>query len=141
MHRALLARDVGCRYPGCSNARFVDAHHIEHWAHGGETSLNNLTLLCPRHHRYVHELGFSIERHGTSLRFVRPDGRYIPDVPEPTACSSEQGQEQLIRAHAEAAIHIDNRTATPRWDGQSPDYVWLVGSLCQSDLSSLSGLA
>ncbi len=60
LKRALLARDRHCRYPSCSHARFVDAHHIEHWAHGGETSLENLMLLCSHHHRLVHEGGFQI---------------------------------------------------------------------------------
>jgi hypothetical protein len=34
-----------------------DAHHIEHWADGGATSLDNLTLLCSHHHRLLHEGG------------------------------------------------------------------------------------
>jgi hypothetical protein len=57
MRRALQARDGGCRFPGCSNARYTDAHHIVHRADGGETTLDNLTLLCRGHHRYVHENG------------------------------------------------------------------------------------
>jgi hypothetical protein len=46
MRRALKRRDGGCRFPGCPDSRFVDAHHIEHWADGGETRLDNLVLLC-----------------------------------------------------------------------------------------------
>ena len=46
IRRALNARDRGCRFPGCSNTRYVDAHHIHHWAHGGETKLSNLVQLC-----------------------------------------------------------------------------------------------
>jgi len=55
MRRALRARDNGCRFPGCTDTRFVDGHHIQHWADGGETSLDNLILLCRRHHHLVHE--------------------------------------------------------------------------------------
>ncbi len=44
--RALRVRDRGCRFPGCPCSRFVDAHHVVHWAHGGETKLSNLVLLC-----------------------------------------------------------------------------------------------
>jgi len=58
LRRALRLRDPGCRFPGCENHRFVDAHHIEHWALGGETSMNNLVLLCRTHHRLVHEGGY-----------------------------------------------------------------------------------
>ena len=57
MRRALRARDGGCRFPGCGNHRFTDAHHIRHWAAGGETSLANLIQLCRRHHRLLHEGG------------------------------------------------------------------------------------
>ncbi len=52
IRRALLARDGTCRFPGCISRR-CDAHHIEHWLDGGETSLGNLVLLCRRHHRSV----------------------------------------------------------------------------------------
>jgi len=77
--RALRARDKGCAFPGCNNRRFVDAHHIEHWSAGGETSLDNLMLLCSRHHRLVHEGGFRIERdYQNHWFFKRPDGRAVP---------------------------------------------------------------
>jgi hypothetical protein len=62
MRRALRIRDGGCRFPGCTHDRFVDGHHIEHWADGGETSLDNLVLLCRRHHHLVHEGGFACEK-------------------------------------------------------------------------------
>jgi len=64
MRRALRARDGGCRFPGCTNTRFVDGHDIEHWADGGETSLDNLVLLCRHHHHLVHEGGFACEKTG-----------------------------------------------------------------------------
>ena len=59
LRRALLARDRQCRFPGC-NARRCDAHHVRHWADGGPTRLDNLVLLCRRHHRAVHEEGFLV---------------------------------------------------------------------------------
>jgi hypothetical protein len=77
--RALRARDKGCSFPGCNNTRFVDAHHIQHWSAGGETSLDNLMLLCSRHHRLVHEGGFCIDRdYQDRWFFKRPDGRAVP---------------------------------------------------------------
>ncbi|MCP4766517.1 MAG: DUF222 domain-containing protein, partial [Gammaproteobacteria bacterium] len=60
LRRALQARDAGCRFPGCSHRRFVDAHHIEHWADGGETSIDNLVLLC-RLCRTRHNVAGTIE--------------------------------------------------------------------------------
>jgi hypothetical protein len=77
--RALWARDKGCRFPGCRHTRYVDAHHIEHWSAGGETSLENLMLLCSRHHALVHEGGFRIEKdYRDRWFFRRPDGRAVP---------------------------------------------------------------
>jgi hypothetical protein len=78
LRRALRSRDQGCRFPGCESRRFVDAHHIRHWASGGETALGNLMLLCRRHHRLVHEGGFKVDRFG---RFFDPGGVRIPRVP------------------------------------------------------------
>ncbi len=79
MMRALRARDKGCRFPGCHHTRFVDAHHVEHWANGGETRLDNLMLLCSRHHRLVHESGFRIDKdYQHRWTFYRPDGIAVP---------------------------------------------------------------
>jgi len=77
--RALWARDKSCTFPGCSHKRFVDAHYIQHWSAGGETSLDNLMLLCTRHHRLVHEGGFSIAKdYLDRWYFKRPDGQAVP---------------------------------------------------------------
>jgi hypothetical protein len=79
LKRALWARDRHCSFPGCHNRCYVDAHHVEHWADGGETSLENLTLLCTFHNTQLHEGGFKIKRDSEGgLYFQRPDGRVIP---------------------------------------------------------------
>ncbi|MBL4871799.1 MAG: DUF222 domain-containing protein, partial [Robiginitomaculum sp.] len=55
MARALSIRDGGCcQFPGCCNTRYVEGHHIKHWADGGETKLDNLVTLCRYHHRELH---------------------------------------------------------------------------------------
>ncbi len=64
LRRALLARDQHCQYPGCTHARFVEAHHVTHWVDGGETSLANVRLLCSRHHVLLHEGRFSMDAAG-----------------------------------------------------------------------------
>ena len=59
--KALVARDKGCRFPGCDRPPdWTDAHHIHHWADGGKHLMPNLVLLCRRHHRMVHEEGWRI---------------------------------------------------------------------------------
>jgi hypothetical protein len=105
LRRALQARDSGCRFPGCNHRRFVDAHHIRHWADGGDTSIDNLMLLCRHHHRRVHEDGFGVERIDHSrIRFSRPDGRVIEEHPQlPTSGSIERlrrGNREVIDASA-----------------------------------------
>jgi hypothetical protein len=82
IRRILKARDASCRFPGCENRRFLDAHHIHHWATGGETRLDNLIHLCPRHHRLVHEGGHSVERlTDGSFRFRNSRGSVLTDAP------------------------------------------------------------
>ena len=89
MQRALRSRDGGCRFPGCVRKRFVDAHHLRHWANGGKTSLDNLILLCRGHHRLVHEGEFGAERIADgAIQFTRPDGSVIAEHPRlPAACA------------------------------------------------------
>ncbi len=60
IRRALLMRDHGCVFPGCTHTRFLHGHHIKHWLHGGGTSLDNLIMLCTFHHRLVHDGGWTV---------------------------------------------------------------------------------
>jgi 5-methylcytosine-specific restriction endonuclease McrA len=62
LRRALNSRDRGCCFPGCDQTRYVDGHHIRHWAKGGATSLANLVSLCRFHHRQVHDGGDALGR-------------------------------------------------------------------------------
>jgi hypothetical protein len=80
--RALWLRDQGCRFPGCTNHRFIHGHHVKHWLHGGRTALDNLLLLCSFHHRLVHEGGFTIAlTDGTTVEVRTPSGTLLPAAP------------------------------------------------------------
>jgi 5-methylcytosine-specific restriction endonuclease McrA len=92
IRRAIRARDAGCRFPGCTHQRYLDAHHVQHWADGGPTQLKNLVSLCRQHHRII-----SIER------------------------ASYDGTE-LQRTHDRQGIRIDGDTAATLWRGERMDY-------------------
>ena len=120
LRRALQTRDRQCRFPGC-HARRCDAHHVQHWADGGATRLDNLVLLCRRHHRAVHEEGFTVRLDPAGdAEFCWPDGRPFPAVPPPPRWSGPPLAPTDARLAA-SAIVIDADTATPDWHGERLD--------------------
>ena len=128
LRRALQARDRQCRFPGC-NARRCDGHHVEHWADGGATRLDNLVLLCRRHHRAVHEEGFLV-RMGPSgdATFCWPDGRPFPAVPAAPGWTGPPLAPTDDRLAA-AGIEIGPDTATPDWHGERLDLGYAIDVL------------
>ncbi len=79
LRRAVAARDRHCVFPGCDRPeRWCDAHHIQHWADGGSTAVDNLALLCRHHHTVVHEGGFGMSGRASEMAFTRPDGSRLP---------------------------------------------------------------
>jgi uncharacterized protein DUF222/HNH endonuclease len=120
LRRALRSRDDGCSFPGCTHTRYLHAHHIRHWAHGGPTSLENLVQLCSFHHRLVHEGGYQVVRTGArSVAFMRPDGRRIPTVP---SCRGGDGRRLPW-------VGVDSDTCRPRSAGDRLDYGMAVEGL------------
>jgi len=127
VRRALEVRDRGCRFPGCG-LRFTDAHHIKHWADGGETRLENLLLLCGHHHRLLHEQGWKVEWWGKDRQpaFIDPKGqthlgrpREAPELPaDPVA--------KLIEDTRRRGADPDFYTAGARWKREAdiPDDVY-----------------
>jgi hypothetical protein len=120
IRRALSCRDKGCRFPGCSFKRYVDGHHVKHWAHGGETKLSNLMTLCRFHHRLVHEGRVVIQAlDDGAFRFVKPDGQAF-DSPAPR--STEWA----------APVRITPSTAVTRWRGEALDQVGVIDWLMRN---------
>jgi hypothetical protein len=115
----LKRRDHGCRFPGCTAHKYVDAHHIQHWADGGETKLENLLLLCRHHHRLVHEGGYSVQMtHQGIPEFTDPAGCKIPQVGE----KSLRGNVfTLARQHHESGLRITPATTVSLWEGEKMD--------------------
>ena len=129
IRRALDKRDGGCRFPGCTQRHHVDAHHIEHWADGGETRLDNLLLLCRFHHGLVHEGGFGLKAlPNNEFRFTRPNGDVIPQGPEKRFRGNVFA---LIHQNTKLQLDITPETPIPDWDGEGMDDDLAVMGLLQ----------
>ena len=83
--RELWRRDRHCRFPGCTNAIFVNPHHLRWWKRDrGKTDLDNLALLCEHHHHLVHTRAWRLEGDASGeLSFVGPSGRVMTSRPSP----------------------------------------------------------
>ncbi len=128
LRRALQHRDRGCRFPGCGVA-VGEGHHVRHWAHGGQTTLSNLALLCRRHHRAVHEEGYHVERQSDgALQFRRPDGRPLPEAPSTAAMPADPVQ-ALRAQHETQGLRLHARTTCPGWLGERLDVGWAIDVL------------
>lgn len=129
LRRALRYRDGGCRFPGCNRTRHVDAHHVVHWAEGGETSLENLVLLCRHHHRKIHEGRFHVRPTANGdFAFDTADGRTLPNTfpQKPGDCR------ELVRVNHQRGLEIDGRTGRlGKGYSARPDYSSSVGALWQ----------
>ena len=137
---ALRIRDGGCRFPGCGQRRWTDAHHIRHWADGGETSVDNLVTLCRYHHRSLHREEYRIERRargdGGELVFIDARGRPMPPAIHPQFASGPSAADRVERLraeHGERGVQIDETTAVTAWQGESMDYSTAVEWLQRRD--------
>ena len=149
LRRALDHRDDGCQFPGCG-CRRCDAHHIHHWIDGGETRLDNLLKLCRRHHRSVHEEGYTVGRNTVErntaerntaecntaerrtdgeLVFRRPDGRRLEAVPA-LRWVGDDPVAALEEVHGRAGLGIGRRTIET-WDGTRFEMVPVVANLLE----------
>jgi len=126
LRRALAERDHGhCCFPGCMSTH-LEAHHVRHWAQGGPTNLSNLLSACPRHHRFLHEAGYTVRRDAAgAVEFVAPSGRALAAagvlVPADDEAFSTQWRE--IQQGSDPAADI------AAWGGERMDYDWAVAEL------------
>ena len=133
LRRAVKRRDAGCRFPGCTQMRFVDMHHIQHWADGGETRLDNLALLCRHHHRLIHEGGYTVKRTAVgSFEFCNPRGVVVPVTGE------TRFRGNVCTLFASNTVTIDADTAVPDWDGDDPDYDHVLWVMNQEPVAGTS---
>jgi hypothetical protein len=116
-------------FPGCAHKRYVDGHHIEHWADGGETKLTNLVSLCRFHHRAVHEGGVRVERcDDGAWRFVMKNGESVSSC-APGHTRPMWNISDIAKSNAERGIHITAKTGACKWTGEHMDYGVAIDSL------------
>ncbi len=128
--RVLHVRHDGhCGFPGCTQRRRLIPHHVHWWTHGGLTDLDNLILLCPSHHRAVHEVGYSVRALGDGMfSFARPDGTPVPETPQveplPTRPNPFTGAPMVGLA--------PRRMPEPTWGGEHLDLAHLIDGMADN---------
>ena len=128
IRRALEFRDQGCRFSGCTS-KHCDAHHIVHWADGGETKLSNLVLLCRRHHRLLHEGGFNVRlSKDGAVQFFHRRGRLLEQSPAPPPVGLHAARE-LVEHLENAGILVTGKESMPTWDGWPLDLPYVMECL------------
>jgi hypothetical protein len=118
--------DGHCGYPGCTQRRRLIPHHVHWWINGGLTDLDNLILLCPAHHRAVHEVGYAVRALGDgTFAFTRPDGTPVTETPQleplPTRPNPFTG--------APMVGPTDWRMPEPTWGGEHLDLAHLIDGM------------
>ena len=124
LRRALHMRDEGCRFPGCNHSRWLDAHHIQQWSRGGETSLSNTVLLCSAHHRLLHEgaVDMKVDDSG-EFTFHDQHGRKLAPAGTPPAPEDTLEGLRTVQEPITADCNV------PLWDGWPIDYGAVVEEL------------
>jgi hypothetical protein len=104
---ALITRDAGCSFPGCSHPpSYCDRHHILDWTLGGLTDLDNLTLLCRYHHTHFAQKGWTCRINTDRLpEWIPP--RWIDQDQQPHINT------RIRRLHAQRLLDRNRRRRTP----------------------------
>jgi hypothetical protein len=132
MSHALRIRDGGCRYPGCTQNHYTDSHHIKHWAHGGETSMENLVTLCRFHHGLLHKGllhkdGYQLARdEAGDLVFTNSHNEIITQSFYPQFQGDPCADDCLDPS-------IDEHRANSKWAGDSMDIQYTLQCMFHSE--------
>ena len=119
-----MARDGGCRFPGCTERRYVEAHHVVHWIDGGPTDLANLVLLCWRHHHALHEGGYRSALVAGAFSVWRPDGTLL----ESEALVVPEGP-TIVEQNKALGLAITPESVVAQWDWGPISYPDAVAGL------------
>ncbi len=125
LRRAVETRDQGsCRFPGCTQRTRLRAHHARHWAHGGPTDRANLLMVCPMHHRAVHEGGWEVAADGHGgFTFTDPGGNVVPEV---VLALPPCDATAVMRGNEDAGVEITPDSIRSLSEGERMDFDWLM---------------
>ena len=129
IRRALDARDPTCVWPGC-HSKFVQGHHLEFWAEGGETKLPNLCNLCSYHHHLVHDGDYRVEMLADG-KFRVTHSRGMGDTGSSSTCETTRQTAYRHRARrlgrrTEVGLRSDRLAARDRYD-VAPEELTITG--------------
>ena len=119
LRRAVMRRDRSCRFPGCTRRHRLHVHHIVWWEHGGLTVLENLLLLCPKHHHAIHDRHWELTGTAGDHVFRRPDG-VIADPAAARLCGETA---ELVARHRRHGLDIAADGAGSHWTGDQIHWV------------------
>ena len=87
----LHAKDRGCTAPGCSAPGYLaEVHHVQDWATGGKTNIDQLTFACKPHHQLL-------DQGWTTRKLPNGDTQWIPppQLPLPSGTNTYHHPEKL----------------------------------------------
>lgn len=121
LRRLVEDRDRGCAFPGCPATRFVEIHHVRHWAEGGGTDYDNLISLCPHHHDAHHAGEFRItgtdnpivpfafhNRHGLLIRATPPSPTRPPRAATAAGSATPDGTSRASAFQPPLGARVNN---------------------------------
>jgi hypothetical protein len=118
LRRALIARDVHCRFPGCTSRHSLHAHHIIWWILGGRTDAANLIMLCHKHHGAIHDRHWTVTGTAADPVFRSPAGIRV----EPGAPAMSGDMADLVTAHEANGLDVAVDHPGGRWQGDHIDW-------------------
>jgi Domain of unknown function (DUF222) len=131
LRRALYMRDQTCQFPGCTQRHHTDAHHLKHWADGGETNLENLLRLCRFHHMLVHERRLRRPSHAARrVQVLRPET--ATSSHKRRASSAATARHFAVRTTCVVSPRALSRSGQRTTVGENVDLGWTTGALLES---------
>lgn len=137
---AVERRDRGCcRYPGCTQRKRTDLHHIIHWANGGETSAPNLITLCRFHHGELHRGRYRIKTLYDDFVFLTANGVQMARVVPFDTRDPDTAQREVEARLTADGIEITPQTAVTRWEGERMNMAMALEALFAKDVGNNVG--